>query len=88
MPYMTWEDRMASAARLELRIDPEHKRLIERAAAAQNRSVSSFVVEVLLERSRSVLSGREATAPRPVGGWSFELPDGWDEPLDDLADWR
>ncbi len=23
-----------------------------------------------------------------LGGWSFALPEGWDEPLDDFADWR
>ncbi len=79
---------MAAAARLELRIDPEQKRLIEEAAAAQHQSVSGFVVDVLVKRAREIVSGRSGQALRPVGGWSFELPEGWDAPLDDFADWR
>jgi hypothetical protein len=79
---------LASAARLELRIDPEHKRLIEEAAALEHRSVSAFVVDVLVHRARAVLSGRQGTGRRPIGGWSFTLPEGWDAPLDDFADWR
>lgn len=79
---------MAAVARLELRIDPEQKRLIEQAAAAEHQSVSAFVVDVLVRRAREVISGREGPAPRPIGGWAFELPDGWDAPLDDFADWR
>jgi hypothetical protein len=79
---------MAAVARLELRIDPEQKRLIEEAAAAEHQSVSAFVVDALVRRAGAVLSGREGRAPRPVGGWSFELPEGWDAPLDDFGDWR
>ena len=79
---------MAAVARLELRIDPELKRLIEAAAAAEHQSVSAFVVEALVRRARAVIGGREGHAPRPVGGWSFTLPEGWDEPLEDFADWR
>ena len=79
---------MAAVARLELRIDPEQKRLIEAAAAAGHQSVSAFVVEALVRRARSVVTGREGHAPRPIGGWSFDLPEGWDAPLDDFADWR
>lgn len=79
---------MAAVARLELRIDPEQKRLIEQAAAVEHQSVSAFVVDVLVRRARAVVSGREGHAPRPIGGWSFALPDGWDAPLDDFADWR
>lgn len=79
---------MAAIARLELRIDPEHKRLIEEAAAVEHQSVSAFVVDALVRRARAVVSGREGHAPRPIGGWSFTLPEGWDAPLDDFADWR
>jgi hypothetical protein len=79
---------MAAVARLELRIDPEHKRLIEEAAAVEQQSVSAFVVDVLVRRARSVISGREANVPRPIGGWSFALPEGWDAPIDDFADLR
>lgn len=79
---------MAAVARLELRIDPEQKRLIEEAAAVERQSVSAFVVDALVRRARAVVSGREGHTPRPVGGWSFTLPEGWDEPLDDFAAWR
>ncbi len=79
---------MPAVARLELRIDPEHKRLIEEAAAAEHQSVSAFVVDALVRRARAVISGREGHAPRPTGGWSFPLPEGWDAPLDEFADWR
>lgn len=79
---------MAAVARLELRINPDQKRLIEEAAAVEHQSVTAFVVDTLVRRARAVVSGREGHAPRPVGGWSFTLPEGWDEPLDDFADWR
>lgn len=79
---------MAAVARLELGITPDQKRLIEEAAAAERQSVSAFVVNTLVRRARAVVSGREGQAPRPVGGWSFALPEGWDAPLDDFADWR
>ena len=79
---------MAALARLEFRIDPEQKRLIEQAAEAEHQSVTAFAVDVLVRRARAVISGREGRSPRPIGGWSFELPDGWDAPLDDFAGWR
>ncbi len=80
------------SARIELRIAPESKHLIERAAELSNRSVTAFVTEVVVARARELVEGPtargSAARPRPVGGWSFELPEGWDEPLDDLADYR
>ena len=79
---------MAAVARLELRIDPEDKRLIEAAAAAEHRSVSAFVVDAVVRRARAVVTRREGVDPRPIGGWEFELPEGWDAPLDDFAAWR
>lgn len=79
-------------SRLELRIAPESKHLIERAAELSNRSVTAFVTEVVVARAREVLEGpsarTSATRPRRLGGWSFDLPAGWDEPLDDLAEYR
>ncbi len=79
---------MAAVARLEIRIDPEQKRLIEEAAAAEHQSVSAFVVDTLVRRARAVVTRREGHGPRPIGGWSFALPEGWDAPLDDFADLR
>lgn len=81
---------MSQSARLELRVKPETKALVERAAALTQQSVSAFVTAVLLERATEVVHGAGAPppGPRPVGGWSFALPAGWDDPLDDLADYR
>ena len=72
---------MAAVARLELRIDPEQKRLIGEAAAAEHQSVSAVVVDALVRRARAVVGGREGHAPRTIGGSSFALPEGWDAPL-------
>ena len=80
----------SQSARLELRIAPESKKLIERAAEVTNTSVTRFVTDVVVARARELLEGPEATAakrPRPVGGWAFTLPDGWDAPLDDMAEY-
>jgi hypothetical protein len=79
---------MASEARLDLRLDPEDKRLIEEAAASQHVSVTRFVVDALVRRAREVVGDGGRRAPRPVGGWSFLLPEGWDDDLDDFAAWR
>lgn len=79
---------MAADARLDLRLDPDDKRLIEEAAATQRVSVTRFVVEALVRRAREVVGDGGRRAPRPVGGWSFSLPDGWDDDLDDFVDWR
>lgn len=65
--------------------DPEQRRLIEEAAAAERHSVSAFVVDTVV-RARS--SAAAEHAPRPVGGWSFVLAEGWEGQLDDFAAWR
>jgi hypothetical protein len=79
---------VAADARLDLRMDPADKRLIEEAAASQHVSVTRFVVEALVRRAREVVGDGGRRAPRPVGGWSFSLPEGWDDDLDDFAEWR
>lgn len=79
---------MPADARLDLRLDPEDKRLIEEAAASQRVSVTRFVVEAGVRRAREVIGAGDRRAPRPVGGWSFSLPDGWDDDLEDFAEWR
>jgi len=79
---------MGGTARLELRIDPADKHLIEEAAATQRMSVSRFVVETAVRQAREVVGERASRVPRPIGGWSFALPKGWDEPLEDFEDWR
>jgi uncharacterized protein (DUF1778 family) len=66
------------SARIELRVTPETKHLIERAAELSNRSLTAFVTEVAVARARELLGGPQTSAPparpRPIGGWSFELP--------------
>ena len=47
--------------RLEIRVRPEHKQLIERAAAASGQVVSQFVVPILLRRAERVLRRSEWT---------------------------
>jgi hypothetical protein len=79
---------MAANARLDLRLEPDDKRLIEEAAATVQLSVTRFVVDALVRRAREVVADGGRRSPRPVGGWSFTLPDGWDDELDDFAAWR
>ena len=55
--------------RLELRLEPANRRLLDEAAAATSVSVSSFVLTHATEAAREVLADRA----------SFVLPDdGWD----------
>lgn len=80
-----------SAARIELRIKPEAKAIIQRAAALSHVSLTDFITDIALARARELVNGVTAPPlrqPRPVGGWSFELPEDWDAPLDDMADYR
>ncbi|MEQ1501560.1 MAG: DUF1778 domain-containing protein [Myxococcota bacterium] len=84
--------RATASARLELRISSASKELIERAADLSDRSVTAFATDVLVTRAREIVEGvrpeADALEPRPIGGWSFSLPDGWDDPLDALEDYR
>ena len=50
----------AAEARIEFRIPLEDKRRIERAAAAQGRSVSDFAKEVLAQKAQAVLEAFES----------------------------
>lgn len=80
---------MGATARLEIRIDPSDKILVERAAELTHQSVTAFATSVLVARARALVEGGASlSGARPIGGWSFELPAGWDEPLDDLAGYR
>jgi hypothetical protein len=82
---------MAAGARLEIRMQPEDKALIERAAELSNLSVTSFVTGILMVRAKEIVEGPasiKVICPRPIGGWSFPLPEDWDAPLDDLAECR
>lgn len=43
------------SARLDFRVSPEHKALIERAASAQGQTVSSFAIATLLKASEEAI---------------------------------
>ena len=43
------------SARLDFRLSPEHKSLIERAASAQGQTVSSFAIATLLKASEAAI---------------------------------
>jgi uncharacterized protein (DUF1778 family) len=45
------------SARLDFRVSPEHKSLIERAASAQGQTVSSFAIATLLKASEEAIKG-------------------------------
>lgn len=47
---------ISNSARMEFRLPPKLKQRIERAAAAQNRSVTEFATSVLAESAEKVLS--------------------------------
>lgn len=82
---------MLATARLELRINPEDKALIERAASLSGQSVTAFAIAVLSNHAHILLDGPTSVAPpaaRPIGGWTFILPEGWDAPLADFDGYR
>lgn len=56
---MSSDQRGLRTARLEARITPEQKAIIERAAAYEGRSVSDFVVHSVQESAMSVLREHE-----------------------------
>jgi uncharacterized protein (DUF1778 family) len=43
------------SARLDFRVNPEHKSLIEQAASAEGRSVTDFAVATLVKRAQEVI---------------------------------
>lgn len=48
------------SARLDFRISPEHKSLIERAASAQGQTVSGFAIATLLKASEEAIRSETA----------------------------
>jgi uncharacterized protein (DUF1778 family) len=51
----------ARDARLEMRLDPKHKELIEQAAALQGQPITSFAVSALIEKAQDVLEKHHST---------------------------
>lgn len=58
--------------RLQVRVDPADKRLIERAAAASHLNVSAFVVQSAAMRAEEVLAERPVIGLSPDGSRAFE----------------
>ena len=78
---------MSSTARLELRLAPKNKELIELAAKLSNTTITAFVTDIVVARARELVEGPaepSERSPRPIGGWTFALPDDWDHPLEDM----
>jgi uncharacterized protein (DUF1778 family) len=57
--------------RLEARITPEQKSLIERAAAYQARRVSDFMVQAVLEAAKAVVQEHEIVNLNPAESRAF-----------------
>ena len=57
-------------ARLDFRLSPEHKSLIERAAAAQGQTVSSFAISTLIRAAEEVI---ESETRRTLSARDSEL---------------
>lgn len=61
----------------------------KRAVAVQG--AADFITGVALARGQELVNGLSAPPlrqPRPIGGWSFDVPERWDTPLDDVAVYR
>jgi uncharacterized protein (DUF1778 family) len=61
----------SKTARLEARITPQQKKLIELAAAYEGRSVSDFVVNAIAQAARTVVADYEVLRLNPEQSRSF-----------------
>ncbi|HGY09810.1 MAG TPA: DUF1778 domain-containing protein [Oceanithermus profundus] len=59
-------------ARLDVRLDPEQKKLIEEAAALSGSTTSSFVQAVLLEKARTVIREHRAVERMVLSAEAFD----------------
>jgi uncharacterized protein (DUF1778 family) len=57
--------------RLQIRVHPDEKRLLESAAQASHLSVSAFVVQAAAERAEVVLADRQLVALSPAVAEAF-----------------
>lgn len=55
-------------------------------AAVVRREVPIDLEPTTAAEHRPVSATGEGLAPRPIGGWSFVFPDGWDTPLEDFSE--
>ena len=59
-------------ARLDVRLDPEQKKLIEEAAALSGGTISSFVQAALLEKARAVIREHRAVERMELSAEAFD----------------
>ena len=59
-------------ARLDVRLDPELKKLIEEAAALSGSTISSFVQAALLEKARAVIREHRAVERMELSAEAFD----------------
>jgi uncharacterized protein (DUF1778 family) len=59
--------------RLQIRVNPDEKRLLERAAEASHLSVSAFVVAAAAERAESLLAERQIISLSPAAAEAFSV---------------
>ncbi len=59
-------------ARLDVRLDPEQKKLIEEAAALSGSTISSFVQAALLEKARAVIREHRAVEQMVLSAEAFD----------------
>ncbi len=59
-------------ARLDVRLDPEQKKLIEEAAALSGSTISSFVQAALLEKARAVIREHRAVERLVLSAEAFD----------------
>jgi len=57
--------------RLQIRVQPDEKRLLESAARASHLSVSAFVVQAAAERAEAILADRQFVTLSPAATKAF-----------------
>jgi uncharacterized protein (DUF1778 family) len=57
--------------RLQIRVDPQRKQLLERAADAKHQSLSAFVLQAASEHAEEVLAERSAIQLSPQAAQAF-----------------
>lgn len=57
--------------RLQIRVDPEEKRLLERAARASHQTVSAFVLQAAALQAEQVLADRTTISLSPEAAAAF-----------------
>jgi uncharacterized protein (DUF1778 family) len=57
--------------RLQIRVDPQRKRLLERAADATHQNLSAFVLQAASQHAETVLAERSAIALSPQAAQAF-----------------